>query len=559
MPENPNVQSDEMFALELLHKKDRGNVVKEIFDRFSIDCINAQHLDSQKLDIAIEQFDEDPENLALLTEIVRTVHAAVEAGQQEGKHLAERITEYLDVKYNETKTIYQVAEELHISYYYLSHFVKGHFGISLTVLRNKVRICKAKIALVGTADSVSDIATACGFESISYFTEVFTASAGMSPRTYRTQYADKLYFDFYRDEDIALVNMLPAIRLTDALTESETAVKVHAVSMPDAQYKFLHETAIIEYHGTLFASWYNSPEKELRGHTPIRARRSTDGGVTWSEIEVIDEQTNGGDSIFYCPPVYGICEDKLYLFANEMVAPDRIHALNLYVLDESTDRFIKLWSRPIPFKLNANVVPLANGKLMLPGRVGKLDAFPNTPAVLLSDSGKINAQWRLVKIAENGDLPDGTAYVHPELSAFASGETVYMFCRNDARRVPIVYLSHDNGETWSAPYAHDIPFTASKIYAGTLSDGRHYVIGNIRRRGRHPRAPLALYLTERGSDRFSKMLLLRNGADASFPESYIWHYPAATEQDGRLKIICTVSFRDKSRGAVLIDVATKNI
>lgn len=69
MSENPNMQSDEAFAKELLCKKDRGNLVKEIFDRFSIDCINAQHLDSQKLDVAIEQFHEEPENLTLLTEI----------------------------------------------------------------------------------------------------------------------------------------------------------------------------------------------------------------------------------------------------------------------------------------------------------------------------------------------------------------------------------------------------------------------------------------------------------------------------------------------------------
>ena len=560
MTENVNIQSAEAVALELMKKIDKNNVVKFIFDYFPIDCINAQHLDSEQLDTAIELFKEDTDNLTLLTDIVKIIHAATQENKDAEKHFARRITSYLDVKYSETNTIFQIAEELNISYHYLSHFVKRHFGISLTALRNKVRIRKAKIALAESEDSVSQIATSCGFDNISYFTEVFTKQEGVSPRNYRAQYAGKKYFDFYDDDDIALANMLPQQKLTSGdLEKVSTAVKTYAVSMPDAEYKFLHETAIIEYHGILFASWYNCPEKELRGHTPVRGKRSYDGGVTWSDVEVIDEQADGGDSIIFCPPVYGICDGKLYMFINEMVSPDRIHALNLYVLDDKIDRFVKLWSRPIPFKLNTNVVTLPNGKLMLPGRIGKLDAFPNTPAVLLSDSGKMDAEWRLVKLAESGDLPDGSVYRHPEMSAVVMGDKVYMFCRNDTRRVPIVYVSADNGETWSAPTAHDIPFSDSKIYAGTLRDGRHYVVGNVRSRGRNPRAILTLYITEQGSDRFSKTAVLKDGAGEDFPESHIWHYPAVTEQDGKLKIICTVSFKDKSRGAVLIDVDTNSL
>lgn len=33
-------------------------------------------------------------------------------------------------------------------------------------------------------------------------------------------------------------------------------------------------------------------------------------------------------------------------------------------------------------------------------------------------------------------------------------------------------------ETWSDAFSYDIPFSDSKIYAGTLSDGRNYIIGN---------------------------------------------------------------------------------
>lgn len=42
--------------------------------------------------------------------------------------------------------------------------------------------------------------------------------------------------------------------------------------MPD-EYQFLHEAAAIEFHGTVFAAWYNNREKELQGETVIRGRR----------------------------------------------------------------------------------------------------------------------------------------------------------------------------------------------------------------------------------------------------------------------------------------------
>ena len=76
--------------------------------------------------------------------------------------------------------------------------------------------------------------------------------------------------------------------------------------MPD-EYQFLHEAAAIEFHGTVFAAWYNNREKELQGETVIRGRRSADGGKTWSDAELIAKDPEG--KLLYCPPVFGICDD----------------------------------------------------------------------------------------------------------------------------------------------------------------------------------------------------------------------------------------------------------
>ena len=125
------------------------------------------------------------------------------------------------------------------------------------------------------------------------------------------------------------------------------------------------------------------------------------------------------------------------MFINEMTSADHIHALDLFVLDEETGKFTPVWSLPVPFKLNTNVVTLSDGRLMLPGRVADhIDGFPDIPAVMISDSGRIDAEWRLVKLQKNNLLPDGTRLIHPEISPIVRGSEILMFCRDDDRNVP---------------------------------------------------------------------------------------------------------------------------
>ena len=48
------------LARELLAKEKRKNIVIEVFDHFSVNCINSNHLDSEKLDALIKAFDQQP-------------------------------------------------------------------------------------------------------------------------------------------------------------------------------------------------------------------------------------------------------------------------------------------------------------------------------------------------------------------------------------------------------------------------------------------------------------------------------------------------------------------
>ena len=67
--------------------------------------------------------------------------------------------------------------------------------------------------------------------------------------------------------------------------DAVTHVRVHAAA--EGEYQFLHGASIVEHRGTLFASWANSPIDENSADEVVRGRRSTDGGLTWSKVEVI--------------------------------------------------------------------------------------------------------------------------------------------------------------------------------------------------------------------------------------------------------------------------------
>ena len=535
--------TDGELADFFLREYEQKDIISAVFNFFNVDCLERCRLDVKELDRLIKRFDTaGMHRYGILSEIIKILRSLGEPETTKEHILLDSIKEYIDEHLCENFKIEEMANELNVSYYYMCHMFKRNVGETISNYRNRKRVLKAEKMLVETESKVIDIATECGYDNASYFASVFTKHTGMTPAIFREAQKDTVYLPQFYENDIRLVNMLKSIKFLGDVTDipKEVCRELYTVQMPDDEYAFLHEAAIIEYKGVLFASWYNCPETELKGRTPIRGRRSYDGGKTWTEPEIIVDDST--EDIMFCPPVYGVCDGKLYLFLNQMVAADHIHSLDLFVLDEEKDKFVKLWSRPIPFKLNTNVYTLPNGKLILAGRCGEIDRFPNTPAVLISEDEKIDGEWRLVKVAENGILPDGESHVHPETNFFYAENKLFLICRNDLRLVPIVYVSEDFGETWSEPYSYDIPMINSKMYSGELTDGRHYIIGNIDVKNR---SRLAIYFTDDDSAVFTKRVILHDGAEDAFPTASAYHYPVACEHNGKLYIIYTVNMTEK--------------
>ena len=334
-----NGKTTELDLAELFFKKsEKEKIMAEVFNFFEFDCIERCNVNPVELDSKIRSFEQTGYNdCELLAEIIGIIKNGKNASEKNEEALVIKIKNYVSEHLTEDITVEDIAADLYISYYYMCHLFKNKTGLSVSTYRNRKRVEKAIRLLADTDKKIGEIAAESGFNSISYFTENFTKLVGVAPASFRTLLEGVCVHDFYELDDMITASKMQSLHFLSenvADIDASSFERSH-VCLPDAKFGFLHETAIIEHKGVLYASWYNCPKNELQGYTPICGKRSYDGGKTWSDMEILAEDKSG--KILYCPPAYGICDGRLYLFVNQMVGPDKIHALDLYLLNEETD------------------------------------------------------------------------------------------------------------------------------------------------------------------------------------------------------------------------------
>jgi AraC-like DNA-binding protein/ligand-binding sensor protein len=86
----------------------------------------------------------------------------------------------------ETITLAQVIQHVHVSRFYFCKLFKKATGMTLTEYVARSRIEKAKSLLVDPSRRISEIVYASGFGSIPRFNSVFKRYVGMAPTEYRT-------------------------------------------------------------------------------------------------------------------------------------------------------------------------------------------------------------------------------------------------------------------------------------------------------------------------------------------------------------------------------------
>jgi len=187
-PYEENILDIEAFAERVIEEGD--NPLDKVFAKYPLSCINIKFLNSAKLDKLVECFyKSECKDKSILLKIIELIRSTPTA-EPNPHPIIEKITEYIKNTLNEDLSVNNVAKEMNISVYYLSHLFKQVTGISILEYRNELRLTKAKRMLIESRFSVNEIAIQCGFCNASYFAEVFSRSEKISPSQFRKFHSD---------------------------------------------------------------------------------------------------------------------------------------------------------------------------------------------------------------------------------------------------------------------------------------------------------------------------------------------------------------------------------
>ncbi|MDG2224469.1 MAG: exo-alpha-sialidase [Rubripirellula sp.] len=296
--------------------------------------------------------------------------------------------------------------------------------------------------------------------------------------------------------------------------------------------KFLHGAAIVQDKGVMYANWANSPVNENGPHETLQGRRSTDGGVTWTESEVIGPGFEGQDR--HSHGVLFVHQGEVWTICAKFgvgTVGRRFHGLQAeaFVLDKATDRWK---SRGIVMQ---NCWPYDEPVRMPDGNfiTGGQDK-DGLPVVAISHGDDL-LQWDTVLIPYERRLKPSYA----ETTVWSEDDRVIAVIRGGAG-VAWVSISEDCGRTWSKARPSNLPMPRAKAYLGKLSTGQLYLLSNLQNRD-----TLVVSVSRPGEQTLSQMWRIRHGESVPprFPgaaKGKQWSYPYGYEHDGKLYVVYSI-------------------
>lgn len=105
-------------------------------------------------------------------------------GRKRRHELMTQARHYMQQHYCECVSLDEIAAQLHVSGYYLSHVFSAESGFSLFSYLTDIRMEKAGSLLLDGRLNVSQVAPAVGYQSPNYFSKVFRKHYGCSPREF---------------------------------------------------------------------------------------------------------------------------------------------------------------------------------------------------------------------------------------------------------------------------------------------------------------------------------------------------------------------------------------
>lgn len=114
---------------------------------------------------------------------------AIAAYHREARGYGEQVIRaaqaYVRANYDQDLSLAAIAERFHFNASYFSRLFSKHAGESLSEFITSTRLENAREQLRHTSQRVKDVATACGFRTVSHFTGTFKRRFGCTPREFR--------------------------------------------------------------------------------------------------------------------------------------------------------------------------------------------------------------------------------------------------------------------------------------------------------------------------------------------------------------------------------------
>ncbi|MBQ9116840.1 MAG: helix-turn-helix transcriptional regulator [Clostridia bacterium] len=119
--------------------------------------------------------------MELMTSILRECHGEETHVDSRSASLIYNVMSYVQKNYADDVDEKELSRSYGMSYSYFSRTFKKITGVTFKNYLNRIRISNAERLLFSTGSSVSEIATACGYNSISYFISVYRSMMGITP------------------------------------------------------------------------------------------------------------------------------------------------------------------------------------------------------------------------------------------------------------------------------------------------------------------------------------------------------------------------------------------
>ena len=130
-------------------------------------------------------------DISMLSSVMTVIFGVLSDGNavfgntnSDANQIYESIT-YINENFAEDITAEQAAEKVNMSYSYFAKSFKEATGKTFTEYLNLTRINEAEHMLINTDMSVSEIATRCGYNNISYFISLYKKHKGKTPLSER--------------------------------------------------------------------------------------------------------------------------------------------------------------------------------------------------------------------------------------------------------------------------------------------------------------------------------------------------------------------------------------